>query len=177
MKGYPIITKEFFYNNYSKELYKFHNEAYKGSDDSVLLFRDDIIANKTLIFQLVGYLQNEVPEQRKNLYYLPKEDHDRIREDVLTNDNKTRKISAQILVKFVDPYTNLDNNFISLINSKKTIDSNLVNEICIQINCPILSKVLTAITDSKNSEREIINLTLAKQLLEKKISYLKNNKL
>lgn len=174
MKGFPIISKEYFYNNYPKELYKYHNEAYRHSDTSILLFRDDIIANKTLIFQLVDHLQNEVPNHRKNLYYLPKEDHDRLRIEILDNENKTKKISAALLTKFTDPYDNI--NIGNLDLSKKTVDVNLVNEICLQINCPILTKTINAIVDSKDKEREIINLTLAKELIEKKISYLKNGK-
>ena len=167
MNGYPIINKEEFYKFYEQIEYRYINTAYRESDDSLLLYRDDLLARKKLIFQLVSKDKDEVPEHRKNLYILLKADHDKLRDEIETNRSINKKISAQLLTKFVDPYSLF--KIISEENlHKKILDLNL---------CLITNKAVEYIVKSKkNSEKEIMNLNLAKEMLDKRISYLKTNK-
>lgn len=177
MKGYPIITREQFYKTYDESKYKYTNVAYRESDDSVLLYKEELQGDRELIFQLVSHLQSTVPEYRKNLYVLSKEDHLRLREEI--GNNKTKKISSQLLSKFSDPYTNIEdkiyNRFIEIFPNIESLDI-----IGISSNlkfCPIITKSFEYLVESKkNSEREILNLGLAKEMIEKRISYLKTNK-
>ncbi len=161
--NYPVISKEAFYKFYSKDEYYYDNQAYRESDDSVMLFVNNILGSREMVFQLVAHEKNEVPEHRKNLYYLPIEDHDRLREEYRKTmfTSNTKKISAQLLVKFVDPYLELN----KFSDNKEFIYD------------PFIKKCLEHLEDSKKfPERELMNLNLAKEMIEKRISYLKTNK-
>ncbi len=167
MQGYPIINKETFYKFYSKDEYYYDNQAYRESDDSIMLFVNNILGSREMVFQLVTHEKNEVPEHRKNLYYLPIEDHNKLREELkevmgrCASTANTKKISAQLLVKFVDPYLELN---------KFSDNKELIYD-------PFIKQCLEHLEDSKKyPERELMNLNLAKEMIEKRISYLKTNK-
>jgi hypothetical protein len=168
--GYPVITKDQFYSKFSKDTYKYINNSYRESDNSVRVYKDEILRNKTLIFQLPDLNKEEVPDNRKNLYKLLEEDHIKFKEDFTDSNIGYKKISAALLVKFIDPYIMWD----SVISNDK-LTKEYINEISLDFNFdPFISKAFEHLANSViNSDNEYKNLIKAKEFIDKRINYLK----
>jgi hypothetical protein len=168
---YPAITKEHFYSKYDVNTYKFIPNCYNEKDDSILIYRDELLREKILVFQLVDIGKDWVPEHRKNLYYLPVEDHTRLGENMKLNQNKNKKISAQLLVKFKNPYE----EDINIINKKVPDITNTAIELGF---CPFLTKSFEHLVYSANDkDKQIKHLNEAKLYIDKKLNQIKRAKL
>jgi hypothetical protein len=169
--SYPVLSKEQFYSKYDKDTYKFIPNCYNESDDSVLLYRDELLREKILIFQLPDKDKNFVPEHRKNLYILPSEDHTRLGEYMKLNSNENKKISAQLLKKFVDPY----DLFTNIINKKIPDVTTTALDLGFD---PFLTKALEyMVYSTTNKDNETNNLLKAKEFIEKKLNNIRRAKL
>jgi hypothetical protein len=167
---YPAITKEQFYSKYDKEKYKFIPNSYRELDDSILIYRDEITREKLLIFQLVDIGKNSVPEHRKNLYILPVEDQFRLKEEIESNSNKNKRVSAQLLKKFINPY---EEDFITILNRKSIDTTNVAIELGFD---PFITRAFEYLVDATNNkERQVINLVEAKKYIDKKLNIIKRS--
>lgn len=169
--GYPVINKKQFYSKFDKGVYHYINNAYRESDDSVRVYKNEIFTDRLLIFQLPDLDKDTVPDNRKNLYQLPLEEQLKLREFFNESEVGFKKITAQLLNKFVDPYIILFND---TINKTKTFEeiTTLSTELGFD---PFISKSFECLINSvdKDSSREFKNLVKAKEFIDKRIHQLR----
>ncbi len=165
--GYPVITKEQFYSKYDKGAYYYINNAYREEDDSIRLYKGELNKVKYLIFQLPDLGQNEVPENRKNLYQLPVEDHTRLEKQINDSGLGYIKISAQLLTKFINPYEEV---WASLLLEHDNFED-LVTKAIKDLNLNVLTaKAFRCLVHASNTpEKEYKELNRAKEYIDKQL--------
>ena len=102
MKKYPVLTPSEFFNKYRDVTgsdVRFVTKAYNHTDDTVALYPSEI--EKDCYFQLKKFDEDHVPEDRRFIYFLPKNS---VPDSALV-DGERYKIRSSELKIFQDPYT------------------------------------------------------------------------